>query len=164
MNRDDPAETVFLIGTLATAAERGLAGRLAAARLRPAQFRLLFAIRLEAGRRLKSRAMAEDEARAVPLADVMRILGGLRPSSLSSALGGLPGGTVIEKALGHDGRRKSLALSEEGERLAEEAVRCAAAAAEELTASLPAGERDSLLRLLRACGEASFPPASGGGC
>ena len=35
------------------------------------------------------RSLADEEARAVPLADVMRILGGLRPSSLSSALGGL---------------------------------------------------------------------------
>ena len=56
MNRDDPAEIAFLVGTLAITAQRGLAGRLPASRLRPAQFRLLFVIRLEAGRRLEGRA------------------------------------------------------------------------------------------------------------
>ena len=166
MNRDDSAEIVFLTGTLAVAAERSLAGRLAASRLRPAQFRLLFAIHLAARRRLESLGgpgLADEEARAVPLADVMRILGGLRPSSLSSALGGLPDGVVLQKAHKSDGRCKSLELSGKGELLAEEAIRHAADAAEELAAGLPADSRTSLLRLLRSCASEAFPEGSGEG-
>ena len=162
MSRDDDAEIVFLAGTLAIAAERGLTGRLAASRLRPAQFRLLFAVHLGARRRLAGRealGLSEKEAKTVPLADVMRILGGLRPSSLSSALSGLPEGTVLAKPGFPDGRYRSLMLSEEGERLAGEAILHAAGAADELASALPASDRASLLRLLRAC--AGAPPGGG---
>ena len=56
MSRDEAAEIVFLVGTLAIAAERGLSGLLKVSHLRPAQFRLLFAVHLEARRRLEGRA------------------------------------------------------------------------------------------------------------
>ena len=89
----------------------------------------------------------------------MRILGGLKPSSLSSALSGLPEGTVLAKPGFPDGRYRSLALSDEGEALAAKAILHAAGAAEELSSALPAGDRALLLRLLRAC---AGPPAEGG--
>ncbi|MDE0002691.1 MAG: hypothetical protein OXQ29_08350 [Rhodospirillaceae bacterium] len=52
MSRDEAAKIVFLVGTLAIAAERGLSGLLKVSHLRPAQFRLLLAVHLEARRRL----------------------------------------------------------------------------------------------------------------